>query len=300
MTEKAELKGKIIKGIAGFYYVHAVDSGVYECRARGIFRKQKMKPLVGDDVMISVIDRKDMTGNVVQILPRTSELARPAVANVDQALILFALTRPDPNFGILDRFIISAAQAGIPCSIFFNKEDLGDTGEKEKIMEIYRGCGLPLHFISVREGEGIDRLRGLLRGKTTVLAGPSGAGKSSLVNALAGKEKMETGKISERLARGKNTTRHAELIALGENTFILDTPGFTSLATVGLKKEELERYFAEFEPYIGKCRFQGCAHMEEPGCAVKAAVQDGEISEMRYASYRKIWQELREEERRKY
>lgn len=300
MSEGAELKGKIIKGIAGFYYVAAADSGVYECRARGIFRRQKMKPLVGDDVMISVIDRKDMTGNVVQILPRASELARPAVANVDQALILFALSHPDPNFGILDRFIISAAQARIPCSIFFNKAELGKAGEKEKIAEIYRGCGCSVAFISVREHEGIEPLRKILRGKTTVLAGPSGAGKSSLVNVLLGEEKMETGEISERLARGKNTTRHAELIALGENTFICDTPGFTSLSTEGLKKEELGRYFPEFEPYIGSCRFQGCAHMEDAGCAVRAAVHNGEISKTRYESYRTIWQELREEERRKY
>lgn len=300
MTEKAELKGKIIKGIAGFYYVRAVDSGVYECRARGIFRKQNMKPLVGDDVRISVIDKKDMTGNVVQILPRASELARPAVANVDQALLLFALSHPEPNFGILDRFIISAAQAGISCRIFFNKEDLGDLPTKKKIQDMYRGCGSPVDFISVRKDEGIGRIRDVLRGKTTVLAGPSGAGKSSLVNALLGEEKMETGEISERLARGKNTTRHAELIALGKDTFILDTPGFTSLATEGLKKEELELYYAEFRPYIGKCRFQDCTHMEEPGCAVRAAVSDGRINETRYRSYRKIWQELREEERRMY
>ena len=294
------MKGKIIKGIAGFYYVAVAGSGIYECRARGIFRKQKRKPLVGDDVVVELISENEKTGNVVETLPRMNEMLRPAVANVGQALILFAMQHPDPNFMLLDRFLISAQLQHVPCRICFNKADTAEQGTMDRIAAAYAHCGCSVDFISVRTGEGLERVREYVRGTTTVLAGPSGVGKSSLTNALLGSEHMETGEISKKLARGKNTTRHAELIRISENTYICDTPGFSSLETSGLTKEELQDYYAEFSPYIGTCRFQGCAHMSEPDCAVRRAVEDGSISRDRYDSYRTIYEELADAERRRY
>jgi len=294
------MQGKILKAIAGFYYVYVVESGLYECKARGIFRKENRKPLVGDDARIEVISETEKTGNVVDLLPRRSELKRPPVANIDQALILFAMRTPDPNLMLLDRFLIAAERAGISCVICFNKLDAALPGQKEEIRDAYSGCGAPVHFLSIKTGEGLDEVKELLRGKTTALAGPSGAGKSSFTNAVQDRVRMEVGDISRKLARGKNTTRHCELICLDEDTYLCDTPGFTALDTQLLPKEELEKYYKEFAPCLGKCFYQGCAHMAEPDCAVKEAMKDGRIHAIRYDHYRYLYEELREEERRRY
>ena len=289
-----------MKGIAGFYYVRVVESGIYECRAKGIFRKEGLKPLVGDDVVIEVLDEQEKKGNVIDLLPRRSELARPPVANADQALILFALHSPVPNYVLLDRFLISADMRGIPCAVAFNKIDTAKPGEIEAIRNAYAPSGHPLMFISLQERDGIEAVKDYLKGRTTVLAGPSGVGKSTLTNAMAGSDRMETGEISRKLARGKNTTRHSELIAIGENTFICDTPGFSALDTAGIEKEELQNYYDEFLPYRGKCRFDGCVHISEPDCAVKEARDAGLISALRYENYRTNFEELKEAERRRY
>ena len=294
------MQGKIVKAIAGFYYVDAVESGIYKCRARGIFRKNGVKPLVGDDAEMEVTHEGDREGNVISILRRRNELRRPEVANIDQVLILMAFRDPNPNFLLLDRFLLSAETAGVPCLICFNKADAAREKEADRILADYGGCGYPVDFISVRTGLGLEDLRARLAGKTTVLAGPSGVGKSSLTNALSGRVMMETGEISRKLARGKNTTRHSQLLDLGEGTFLCDTPGFSALDTATLPKEELGDYYGEFRPYDGMCRFQGCVHVGEPDCAVKEAAADGRISRLRYENYVQLYEELKEAERRKY
>ena len=291
------MRGKIIKGIAGFYYVDVVESGVYECKAKGVFRKEKKKPLVGDNVEIEVLDEKEREGNLIHILPRKNELIRPASANVDQALVVFAVTKPSPHLHLLDRFLIMMEQAGIPVILCFNKEDLGTEEQIGALKEIYRDCGCRLLFSSAKEETNISGIRELLEGKTTVIAGPSGVGKSSLINLLHPQANMETGSVSRKIQRGRHTTRHAELFALGENSYIMDTPGFSSLYVSDLEKEELKYYFPEFAPYEGNCRFQGCDHIHEPDCAVKKAVEEGKIHRSRYDNYRAFYEELKEQRR---
>ena len=294
------MQGKIIKGIAGFYYVNVVESGVYECKAKGIFRKEKKKPLVGDNVEIEVLDEKEKLGNLVRILPRKNELIRPAAANVDQAMVIFAVKQPDPNYGLLDRFLISMEQQQVPTVICFNKQDLAQREEVQKMYHLYADCGYHVLLTSAFKEEGIAQVREILEGKTTVVAGPSGVGKSSLTNLLQEETSMETGEISKKLKRGKHTTRHSQLLAVGENTYLMDTPGFSSLYLEGLEKEELREYFPEFHEFEGQCRFQGCVHVHEPGCLVKEAVEEGKISRQRYENYVSFYEELKEKEKRRY
>lgn len=291
------MKGKIMKGIAGFYYVHVEGRGVYECKAKGIFRKEGIRPLVGDDVEMDVLDEAEMLGNIREILPRKSALVRPAVANVDQALVLFAIVKPNPNFNLLDRFLIRMEQQKLPTIICFNKEDIASQEEKEALGEAYETCGYRVLFISALENRGLDQVRELLAGKTTTLAGPSGVGKSSLINQLSPETKMETGEISEKIKRGRHTTRHSEIIALGDGTYLMDTPGFTSLELPNITKEELGGYYPEFRAYEPFCRFRGCAHLSEPQCRVKEAVEEGGISRVRYENYTVLYRELKESRR---
>lgn len=286
------MRGKIIKGIAGFYYVHAQDGKIYECKARGIFRKDKIKPLVGDDVEMDVLSQAEKEGNIREILPRQNALIRPAVANIDQALIIFAITSPAPNLNLLDRFLIMMQKQGLSCIICFNKEDMAEDVEAEALQEAYKQCGCPLLFTSAQNGQGIEEIRRLLRKKTTAVAGPSGVGKSSLINCLQPKALMETGEVSEKIGRGKHTTRHSELIFIEENTYIMDTPGFSFLAMFDMKKEELKDFYPEFAAYEDGCRFQGCVHKKEPGCMVKQALEEGKISRLRYENYISLYGEL--------
>ena len=292
------MQGKIIKGIAGFYYVHVPDKGIYECKAKGIFRKDNQKPLVGDDVEIQILNEEEGKGNIEKLLLRKSELIRPAVANIDQALVIFAIVKPQPNFNLLDRFLIMMEQQGIPCIICFNKADIDENKEGVSYEEIYRACGYKTLQVSSKTGQGIEELKGMLVGKTTTVAGPSGVGKSSIINELQTGIRMETGAISTKIERGKHTTRHSELIAMEENTYILDTPGFSSLGLFDLEKEDLAKYYPEFVKYEQYCKFAGCAHMNEPVCGIKEAVEDGEISVLRYENYKLLYQELKE--KRKY
>lgn len=289
--------GKIMKGIAGFYYVGVVESGVYECKAKGIFRKDKIKPLVGDDVEIEVLNEEEKLGNIVKILPRRSELIRPAVANIDQALVIFAAREPKPNLSLLDRFLVIMEKQDVPVIICFNKQDLCDDEEVGRLKEIYEACGYPVVLASAKQGEGIEEIKSRLRGKTTTVAGPSGVGKSSLTNLLQNEVQMETGEISKKLGRGRHTTRHSQIIQIEKDTWLYDTPGFTSFYVEEIEKEELRFYFREFSKYEGTCRFQGCTHTHEPGCMVKNALEEGKISKERYENYLELYGELKEKRR---
>ena len=287
------MRGKIVKGISGFYYVYVAGTGIYECKAKGIFRKQKVKPLVGDDVEIAVVDKEQRIGNVEKLLPRKKELVRPAVANIDMALVIFAAAKPDPNFNLLDRFLCMMEYQSVPVTICFNKCDLITEEERKVLRAIYEPAGYELLFTSAKAGENIDLLKELLRGKMTAVAGPSGVGKSSLINTLQDSVHMETGVISDKIERGKHTTRHSQIIPVAEDTFIMDTPGFSSMDAPGLEKEELWRCYPEFLPYEKNCRFIGCSHITEPDCGVKEALAAGKISKERYKNYCLIYEEMK-------
>ena len=292
------MKGKIIRGIAGFYYVHTGEKGIYTCKAKGVFRKLQVKPLVGDDVEMSVLDETAKEGNVDKILPRKNTLIRPAVANIDQALVIFAMQKPEPNLNLLDRFLVMMGQQNLPCIICFNKTDIVSEEEQTRLRAIYEPAGYQVVFTSTRDKRGILELKELLRGKTTTVAGPSGVGKSSLVNLLQPEIQMATGAISEKIERGKHTTRHSELIRIEQDTYIMDTPGFSSLGLFDLEKEQLRHFYPEFADYEGTCRFLGCVHVHEPDCTVKEALEEGKISRIRYENYCLLYEELKE--KRKY
>ncbi len=291
------MTGKIIRGIAGFYYVHAEDGLVYECRAKGIFRNRKIRPLVGDNAEISVLGTDPPEGNVDEILARRNELIRPAVANVDQALVVFAAKDPEPNLNLLDRFLVMLCRMDVDVSIVFNKTDLADEETVERFRRIYEPAGYPVLSLSTYTGQGMDRIRDGLRGRTTVLAGPSGVGKSSLTNRLMPEANMETGSVSEKIRRGRHTTRHSELFCLENGTYLMDTPGFSSMYVDEMEPEELKDCFPEFEPFTGGCRFPGCVHMGEKVCGIKTAVEEGKISRSRYENYRLLYTEQKEKRR---
>ena len=287
------MQGKIVKGISGFYYIYVAGTGIYECKAKGAFRKQKIKPLVGDNVEIAVIDEQEKKGNVEKILERKNELIRPAVANIDMALVIFAAAKPDPNFNLLDRFLCMMEYQNIPVTICFNKKDFVNQDEIEHLKSIYQPAGYNVLFTSTKSGEGIDDIKNLLKGKTATVAGPSGVGKSSIINMLQDGVVMETGVISTKIERGKHTTRHSEIIPVMKDSFIMDTTGFSSMDVPGFEKEELWTCYPEFREYEPYCRFQGCSHINEPDCGVKSALDEGKISQVRYENYKLLYEELK-------
>ena len=258
--------------------------------ARGIFRKEGITPLVGDMCEIDIVDEEQKIGNITGILPRKSALIRPAAANADQAVMIFAIKKPELSTGLLDRFLMNMEKQNLETVIVFSKNDLDDA---DRLMNIYGNAGYKVLSISNKTMEGIDKLRDILKGKISVLSGPSGVGKSSLINSLLEQEYAETGELSEKIGRGKNTTRHTELISLGEDTYIMDTPGYSSIEIMCDDADEVSYGFREMRPYLGKCRFTGCSHVAEPDCAVKKAVEDGAVSQERYESYVRIYEAVK-------
>ena len=294
------MQGIIVKGIAGFYYVRCTDGIVYECKAKGVFRKDHKKPLVGDRVSMDILDQDKALGHILEIMDRKNELIRPAVANIDQAMVVFAIREPDINLNLLDRFLVYMGMQDIPVIIYFNKADLNRDGLMERLTCIYENTGCRVICGSTSSDETVSEIREAMRGKTTVLAGPSGAGKSSLTNRLNDGVCMEVGELSARIKRGRQTTRHTELFTIDPDSYVLDTPGFTSLFVTGVEAGELGYYYPEFGRYTDSCRYTGCSHIYEAEgiCAVRRAVASGDIPAERYESYRQIYEELKDKEYR--
>ena len=287
------LQGKIIKGIGGFYYVDT-ENGIYECRARGIFRKDKITPLVGDRVKMSIVDEESKKGVVEEIDKRDTELIRPPIANIDKALIVFAVKNPKPHLSLLDRFIVLAEKENLEIVIVLTKADLDDDNTLEKITSIYELSGYKVIPVSNKTKLNIDAIKQELKDSVVVFAGPSGVGKSSLLNEIDENFKLQTGEVSDKIKRGKHTTRHAELLKLECGGMVADTPGFSSLSLDDIDENELKDYFIEFEEY-DECKFGSrCIHENEPSCAVKEAVENGEISKKRYDSYIQLLNEIRQ------
>ena len=289
------MEGKIIKGIGGFYYVKTKDE-IIECKARGKFRHKDMKPMVGDNVIITVDNNK---GVIEDILERSSELIRPTVSNVTQAFVVFAIKNPDINFDLLNRFLISCEYNNIKSIVCLNKEDLASEQEKEEVKKKINDIGYEVFFINAKKGIGLDLIKEKLKDEETVVCGPSGAGKSTLINNLINREHMETGVVSEKIGRGKHTTRHSELIEI-ENGYLVDSPGFSNIDISFMDKENLKYCFPEFEEFNHACKFRGCLHNKEPKCAVKEALDEGKINKYRYEFYIRILEELIEGEKYKW
>jgi len=291
------MDGVIIKAYGGFYFVWT-RYRILKCAIRGKIRRLRGQVLVGDQVIVQPVN--DAEGVVEDILPRSTELARPPVANVEQSVIIFAISNPEPNPVLLDRFLVQSQASGIPPVICFNKNDLAGDAEhvKPDILKQYEKTGHPVFWVSAKTGARLDGLRGALKGRISVLAGPSGVGKSSLLNTLQPGLELKTGDISSKLKRGKHTTRHVELIPLAGGGLVADTPGFSSMHLPSMHREDLAGYFNEFAKFEDGCKFKGCLHNREPGCAVKAAVERGDISELRYRHYVIFLAEVMEAERR--
>lgn len=277
---------RIIKALSGFYYVQTED-GVVECRARGRFRRQDQSPLVGDFVRIT---RQGDKGVLEALLPRKNAFIRPAVANIDQLVVLASCAIPVTEPFLIDRVLAIAQLQNVPALVVVNKDDLAPA---QPLAEIYRRAGVPVLVTSAETGEGIEALREALAGKLSCLTGNSGVGKSSLLNRACPQLQLPVGEVSEKLGRGRHTTRHIELYSLGSNTFVADTPGFSAFDTERMElvhKEQLQYAFPEFAPYLGHCQFPDCAHRKEPGCAVRKALAEGKIGQTRYSSYERLYE----------
>lgn len=282
------MEGTIIKGIGGFYYVD-IDGEVIECKARGKFRNAKVSPIVGDRVKITLENGK---GAIEEIKERSNMLIRPLVANVTQAFVVFAIKKPDLNIDLLNKFLLLCEYNHIEAVVVFNKCDLITEEEKEYYSELLEKAHYNVIFVEGKSGKNLDKLKELMKDNITVFCGPSGVGKSTISNKLVGRELMETGEISEKLKRGKHTTRHSELIE-SDHGFLVDTPGFSNLDLSFMKEEEVKDYIRDFHDFEGECKFTSCAHVSEPKCAVKDAVEEGKISRERYEFYLDVLEEAK-------
>lgn len=290
-------EGKIVKSLSGFYYVLS-EGVVYQCRARGVFRKRSITPLVGDLVKFEANNVTD--GYIIDLLPRKNELVRPPIANVEQALVVFSVKEPNLSLQLLDKFLVHIEENEIDAIICFTKMDLLTADERENLNDvanIYRSIGYPVFFVSTIEQDGFDTVKTYFKDKITVVAGQSGVGKSSLLNGLDPSLQISTNKISTHLGRGKHTTRHVELLSVAGG-LVADTPGFSSLDLSHFNEEDLSLYFPEMKRLRGDCKFRGCTHLAEPRCAVKEALNSGEIAESRYKHYELFFKEVKETKRR--
>lgn len=289
-------KGRIVKAISGFFYVQSGEE-VFSCKGRGILKKNELTPLVGDLVFFSITDKEQNEGILEDLIPRNSELVRPPVANVDQLLIVFSYTQPTPNYVLLDRILVTAESQHLQSIICFNKTDLLVKDIDSSLMEAYKEMGYVVIETSAITSEGLISLKRALEGRTTALAGSSGVGKSTLINSMFPQFTLETGTISKKIQRGKHTTRHSELHQINGETWIMDTPGFSTLSITDIDDSELRDYFKDFAVAQLSCRFKTCLHLEEPDCAVKRAVKNGVIHRNRYHNYVNLLEEIRKNRR---
>ncbi len=292
------MKGLVVKGIGGFYYVQ-VDEVIYECKARGILKKNKNKVAVGDIVDILVAEGEETV--ITKIYPRKNSFIRPPVANIDCFLVTFSVDMPKPNFLTIDKFLVMAEKSNTEVIMCVTKVDLSTKRtvleELNKIKDIYENI-YDIVFLSSETGEGLEELKSKIKGKTCAFAGPSGVGKTSLINALQPDMKLETGMISKKTERGKHTTRHVEIFNTNFGSRICDTPGFTSFEILEAEEDELAELYPEIEKLIGSCKYGDCKHLKEPDCAVLEAVEKGIISKSRYNSYVSHLEEIRERDKK--
>jgi ribosome biogenesis GTPase len=289
------MKGLIVKGIGGFYYVKT-EAGVIQTRGRGIFKKNGTTLMVGDNVDIEILADGDGVINTIE--KRKNVFERPPIANVDTFVIVFSVTKPKPNFDVIDKFLIMAENNDVEAILCMNKCDLGSAAVQSEIIARYEKA-YPVIAVSGKTGKGMDRLLRAIEGKRSALAGPSGVGKSTITNMIIPEAAMETGNISQKTSRGKHTTRHVEIFQLPYGGMIYDTPGFTSFDITGVSCEELDSLYPEIEALRGNCRFDDCRHLKEPDCAVRRAVEEGSLDRERYESYVRNFEELKEKNRRK-
>lgn len=277
------MRGRIYKGIGGFYYVATDIDEIVECKARGKFRKERITPMIGDEVEIEV---KNSKGSITDIYERKNSLIRPAVSNIDLIVVVVAAKDPDPATFVTDKMLVNAEINEVEAIVCINKTDLADYDELKRI---YESAGYKTVCVSATENNGLDELFNLIKGKTAAFAGVSGVGKSTILSHITGVE-LQTGEVSDKISRGKHTTRHVELFKVSGGGYVLDTPGFSSVEAEDITAEELEACFPEIRSVSGECRFRGCAHLEEPDCAVKAKVADGTIAKSRYESYKELYE----------
>ncbi|MFA7549851.1 MAG: ribosome small subunit-dependent GTPase A [Sedimentibacter sp.] len=286
------IEGIITKGVGGNYYVD-IGHKIIECRARGLFRLKNIKPLVGDKVLIRITEEDEETGYIEEIKERTNEIKRPTVANAQQLLIIFAVKNPEPSFLLLDKLLIAAEVNNLKPVICFNKADLADEEQKENIRNILKNTGYKIIFTSKYNEDSLIELKNILKDKLNVFSGPSGVGKSSIMNAVQPDFILKTGEISEKLKRGKHTTRHAEIYKLSIGGYAVDTPGFSSFELEGIDEYSLKNYYPEIVKYDEECKFLDCLHYKEPNCAIKEAVNNNLISKERYNNYIKLLEQIK-------
>lgn len=286
------IEGIIIRGVGGNYYVD-IGNDLIECRARGLFRLKNIKPLVGDKVLIRLTEEDETQGYIEEIKTRTNEMVRPPIANAQQLLIFFAVTNPEPSFLLLDKLLIAAETNNLKPVICFNKCDLADENLKKEFRDIFINTDYEVLFTSKHDESSLNKLKQILKDKLSVFSGPSGVGKSSIMNAVQPDFQLKTGEISDKLKRGKHTTRHAEIYKLDFGGYVVDTPGFSSFELEGIKEFDLKEYYPEIKKYDSGCKFADCLHHKEPKCVIKDAVENKLISKTRYNNYIRLLEEIR-------